>query len=143
VPGQTTNEQYPYPLGSDPIDIAGDIQRLAEKLDSHNFAANMREILLAQGPAFSGWQYINIQTGHGVTMTSAQGAIPISFTTPFTAQPIFLCQNGDANSAVHMLPWDVQPNFAQIVTRYNDSWAPVANGTVRWSYVAIGTRYPF
>jgi microcystin-dependent protein len=34
MPGQTANRGYPYPLGSDPIDAAGDIQRLAESLDA-------------------------------------------------------------------------------------------------------------
>jgi len=33
MPGATANRAYPYPLGADPIDIAGDIQRLADAVD--------------------------------------------------------------------------------------------------------------
>jgi hypothetical protein len=33
VPGTTTNRGYPYPLGADPIDIAGDIKKLADAID--------------------------------------------------------------------------------------------------------------
>jgi Chaperone of endosialidase len=34
MPGTTTNLLLPYPLGSDPIDVAGDIQRLAAAVDA-------------------------------------------------------------------------------------------------------------
>lgn len=33
MPGATPNRGYPYPLGSDPLNIAGDIQDLAESID--------------------------------------------------------------------------------------------------------------
>ena len=33
MPG-TTSRGYPYPLGADPIDIAGDIKKLAESIDT-------------------------------------------------------------------------------------------------------------
>lgn len=33
MPASTPNRNYPYPLGADPVDAAGDIQRLAEALD--------------------------------------------------------------------------------------------------------------
>jgi hypothetical protein len=33
MPGGTPERGYPYPLGADPIDIAGDIKRLAERLE--------------------------------------------------------------------------------------------------------------
>lgn len=34
MPANTPNRQYPYPLGPDPIDVAGDIKRLAEAVDA-------------------------------------------------------------------------------------------------------------
>lgn len=34
MPGATPNRGYPYPLGADPINIAGDIQSLASALDA-------------------------------------------------------------------------------------------------------------
>lgn len=39
MPGATTNHGFPYPLDSDPIDVAGDIQRLAEAIDTAVTAA--------------------------------------------------------------------------------------------------------
>jgi len=34
VPGSTTLRHYPYPVDTDPIDVAGDVQRLAEAVDT-------------------------------------------------------------------------------------------------------------
>lgn len=34
MPSTTTNRNYPYPVGTDPIDTAGDIERLAKAIDT-------------------------------------------------------------------------------------------------------------
>lgn len=34
MPGTTPNRHYPYPLDTEGIDVAGDVQRLAEALDA-------------------------------------------------------------------------------------------------------------
>lgn len=34
MPGHTTNRGYPFPLDSEHIDVAGDVQRLAEAIDT-------------------------------------------------------------------------------------------------------------
>lgn len=39
MPGTTTPRNYPYPLDPDPIDVAGDIKRLAEAIDDDMVAA--------------------------------------------------------------------------------------------------------
>lgn len=35
MPATTPRHDFPYPLGPDPIDAAGDVQRLAEAVDGH------------------------------------------------------------------------------------------------------------
>lgn len=39
MPGTTPNHAFPYPMDSDPIDVAGDIQRLAEAVDASTTTA--------------------------------------------------------------------------------------------------------
>jgi hypothetical protein len=39
MPGATPGRGYPYPIDTDPIDVAGDIQRLAEAVDADHGVA--------------------------------------------------------------------------------------------------------
>jgi len=52
MPGSTPNRQYPYPLGTDPIDVAMDIKRLADAIDADHrkVGARMRRVT----PALNG-----------------------------------------------------------------------------------------
>lgn len=65
MPGTTTNLLLPYPLGTDPIDTAGDIQRLAEALDE----IGRRRAVVRQSTG--------VTAASGVTHTTAWQTTPI------------------------------------------------------------------
>jgi len=77
MPGATVNNQFPYPLGPDPIDTAGDIERLAKAIDLEigpNILAPPRRQVRAKntGQAYPGtngavmWNNLTFDTTAGI-----------------------------------------------------------------------------
>jgi hypothetical protein len=60
MPGTTPNEALPYPAGGDPIDIAGDIKKLADAVDPKIYELN--QIIDRTPSGTAGYDYLDIKT---------------------------------------------------------------------------------
>jgi hypothetical protein len=85
----TTNRGFPYPYDTDPIDVAGDIQRLAESIDGDiGGIAQMVDRMQSQvGDTF-------IQSGNTVANPAYAQVFEIYFHEPFLDNPIVTVMNG-------------------------------------------------
>ena len=70
MPGSTINRAYPYPVPTDPTDVAGDIQDLAEAID-----ADLQALPASVGPR-------PMARVRGVTPVTMEGATADSATLP-------------------------------------------------------------
>jgi hypothetical protein len=99
MPGATGDHDLPYPLGTDPINIAADIQALAEAVDDSLVTSTVRG---ATGSK------LHLQAGQAVGITSLGGDVSVVFPTPFVgAAPIVTAVNIRADTYYFVILHDI------------------------------------
>lgn len=84
-----TNRGYPYPYDTDPIDVASDIQRLAESIDGDvgGISPMVNRMESQLGDSY-------IQSGNTVANPAYAQVFEVYFHEPFFDQPIVNVMNG-------------------------------------------------
>lgn len=156
MPATTPNNALPYPLGADPIDVAGDIQGLAERLDallglsvedaSHgdysdvnnrldNMSTHYRE-------AISGLDWKDRLLVQGVSegfSTDASSNCRITFPIPFSFKPVMTITSADGmiNAFIYII--GITTTYADVKIARGDGSGHPSNW-VALSYTAVGIQ---